>query len=86
MEVGSLTPKSNDLVEAMRFTGAFGQSDGFGSVLLAEVKKDGRLVLTLTYQMNGQEHFWSVELDDSQRNALVAFAGKYQPRLFERVK
>jgi hypothetical protein len=87
MDTGTLTPRTNNTVEAMRFTGSFGQPNGFGSVLLAEVKQDGRLVLTLTYNRHGETNasVWSVELDSSQRNALAALASRYQPRLYERI-
>jgi hypothetical protein len=87
MDKGTLTPRSNTLVEAIRFTGAFGQPDGFGSVLLAEVKQDGRLVLTTTWKMDkdGKEMTWTVELDNEQRKILAELAGRYQPKLYEKV-
>jgi hypothetical protein len=87
METGSLTPKAEDVVEAMRFTGNFGQPDGFGSVLKVEVRQSGSAALTLMWRddATGNEMQWSVMLTDDQRQALGQFIGRYQPRLWERV-
>ena len=84
---GTLTPKSNELVEEMRFTGNFGQPNGFGSVLVASVRRSGEACLSLHYSTGSfgdrLDHFWAVMLTNEQRNALSALLGRYQPRLFE---
>jgi len=90
MRTGNLTPRCNSIVKALRFSGGFGQPDGFGSVLEASVCKDGRLVLTLVYKSGigpdaEHEHMWSVELTNEQRLALAQLAADYQPVLFEEV-
>jgi hypothetical protein len=85
MEHGTLTSRSNGTVEAYRFTGQFGQPDGFGSVLTARVKTDGRLVLTLVYLSVDVERTWTVELDTYQRGVLGQLCNRYQPRLYERI-
>lgn len=87
MKTGKLTPKTNDTMDSMRFTGGFGQPSGFGSVLTATVKEDGGLCLTLNYKMDMSdgEHMWSVELNNEQRNALGSMISKYQPVLYERI-
>jgi len=84
MEKGTLTPKSNSCVDAMRFSGAFGQPDGFASVLDVTVNQGGEACLTLTHRVNYDEKVWSVMLTDSQRNALAAMLGEYKSRTFER--
>ena len=86
MKVGNLTPRTNSLIKGFRFTGSFGQKNGgFGSVLEASVKCDGRLVLTLTYESIEGERTWSVELDNEQRRKLAELASCYEPKLFERI-
>ena len=67
---GNLTPKSNDTVKAMRFTGNFGQPDGFGSILTVRINKKGDAILTLHYISEGKEGLWSVMLNQEQRFAL----------------
>lgn len=84
MFTGNLTPKSNDKVVAMRFTGAFGQSDGFGSVLNVEINKAGHASLTLFYNPPSGATFWAVELDSEQRRALAVLLMTYEPKTFER--
>ena len=89
METGTLTPRSNNIVRAMRFSGGFGQPDGFGSVLVADVRKSGDACLTLTYRMptgNQEERTWSVILTSTQRHALAALLGDYEPALFETIE
>lgn len=84
---GNLTPRASDIVEAMRFSGGFGQPDGFSSVLEVMVRKDGSVCLRLLYSTIGDKrlsNFWAVELTNEQRFALQFFIGRYQPRLFER--
>lgn len=85
MNKGTLTPRSNNEVEAMRFSGGFGQPDGFSSVLTASIRTSGEACLTLEYENGGHIHQWSVMLTDEQRNALSALLGRYQPRLYERI-
>jgi hypothetical protein len=84
---GTLTPKSNETVDEMRFTGTFGQPDGFGSVFVASVRTSGEACLSLywsTGNFGGKlDYFWSVMLTNEQRNALSELLGRYQPRLFE---
>lgn len=84
---GNLTPKANRVIEEMRFTGNFGQPDGFGSVLIASVRESGEVCLSLHFSMgnfgNKLDHFWGVMLTNEQRAELSALLGRYQPRLFE---
>ena len=84
---GTLTPRSSDVVTEMRFSGSFGQPDGFGSVLVAGVRRDGNACLSLHYStghFGGKlDHFWAVELTGEQRKALAALLVSYEPRLFE---
>jgi hypothetical protein len=47
METGNLTPKSNDTVLEIQYTGAFGQPDGFGSVLTCRIARSGDATLAL---------------------------------------
>lgn len=84
MKTGKLTPKSGDVVDAMRFTGAFDQPDGFGSVLDVTVRRSGDAYLTLTYRMHGAEHVWSIGLTEPQRNALAQMLSQNQSRTWER--
>jgi hypothetical protein len=90
METGKLTPRTNSTVSEMRFTGNFGLPGGFGSVLTAGIRRDGRAVLTLTYttELDGRthEHMWSVELDNEQRRVLGALLASYEPTLWEKVR
>lgn len=83
-----LTPRTNNTINKMVFTGAFGQPDGFGSVLEVEIKQDGRLVLICTYRLHGSEHdhVWTIELDNEQRVALGEFIPTYSPRLYHYVR
>ena len=83
METGKLTPKSNDTMQKMRFTGHFGQPDGFGSVLEARVNRHGYAYLSLTYKSSGEERVWSMELDNEQRRALGQMMLKFEPTLYE---
>lgn len=87
MQTGNLTPRTNCTIDAMRFSGDFGQPDGFGSVLDVQVKKSGEVCFTLTYKMQPQsaeEHMWSVTLTEEQRRALAGLLVKYHPRTYER--
>ena len=85
MKTGTLTPRSNNCVEGMRFSGDFGQPDGFGSVLAVRINEAGQACFALTYKnMDGSESSWAVTLTDSQRDALAVFLAEYKPRLFER--
>lgn len=84
MKTGTLTPRSNDCVKAMRFSGSFGQPDGFASVLDVKVNQGGNVSLSLTYKGgDNQEHMWAVALTDSQRRALAVMLAAYEPRVFE---
>jgi hypothetical protein len=87
---GTLTPKSREIVDEMRFSGNFGQPNGFGSVLIAQVRRDGEACLSLHYSTGNfgekLDHFWAVMLTNEQRNALAEFLGAYQPRLWEKTR
>lgn len=84
MKTGKLTPRANDTVSRIRFSGSFGQPDGFGSVLEADQRESGEVALTLFYKMNNSDHMWSVMLTNEQRKALGKFLFEYEPTLFER--
>ncbi len=86
MKTGTLTPRSNGIEDAMRFSGSFGQPDGFGSVLDVTVNTEGVACLTLTWKSSSSsdEQRWSVMLNSDQRNALAEMLAKYQPRTWER--
>jgi hypothetical protein len=89
MEKGKLTPRSNNLVAAMRFSGGFGQPDGFASVLTVRINTAGELALTLCYRHDvgdRQEHMWSVTLTNEQRVELADFLSLYEPTLWEQFK
>ena len=75
MYTGNLTPRTNNTIEAIRFTGSFAQPEGFGSVL-----EDGRLVLTLSWKTHPD---YTVGLDNAQRGVLAKLAATYQPMLYE---
>lgn len=87
---GTLTPKSNSVVEEMRFSGnhAIG-GGGHGSVLVADIRKSGEACLALYYSTGSfddkLDHFWAVMLTNEQRKALAEFLGRYQSKLFEHV-
>lgn len=84
METGGLTPKSNNIVAAMRFTGNFGSMDGFQSILNADVRQSGDACLTLTYRdANNIEHMWSVMLTEEQRVALAGMFSKHLSKTWE---
>lgn len=85
MKTGGLTPRANGTVRTVRYSGGFGQLDGFRSVLTAAVRTDGRLVLTLEYRALGDEQAWTVELTQEQRRHLASWIGEYEPVLFEDV-
>jgi hypothetical protein len=87
MEKGKLTPRSADVIEAMRFSGAFGQPDGFDSVLTATVRRSGGVCFTLDYRIPPQDNDmrWSVELTNEQRAAMAEFLGQYKPTLCEKI-
>lgn len=54
MQIGNLTPRSNDPISSMRFSGGFGQPNGFASVLTASVNKASDACLTLDYDGIGR--------------------------------
>ena len=85
---GRLDPRSNSDVIRMRFTGSFGQPDGFGSILDAAVKTSGNCSLTLVWkhETSPDEKMWSVELTNEQRKALGQMLMSYEPVLFEEIK
>jgi hypothetical protein len=84
MDTGGLTPKSNNIVAAMRFTGNFGQPDGFGSVLEADVRESGDGCLKMIWRdANNTEHQWSVMLNEQQRVALAGMFSRFLPKHYE---
>lgn len=84
MITGELTPRSNDSVSVMRYTGGFGQPDGFGGVLTVTINQAGDVYFTLEYRAgDGAEHQWSVGLTNEQRRALITQLLGYEPKLFE---
>ena len=82
---GGLTPRSNDGVGEMRFSGGFGQTDGFASVLIASVRRSGEACLTLHYTANSGPMVWSVMLTNQQRYVLADFLRSYDPVLWEAI-
>lgn len=85
MQTGKLTPRSAETVAEMRFTGGFGQPDGFASILSVNVRTSGEAYLTLDYRLDpkGDEHRWSVGLTSEQRRALGRLLLSYEPVLIE---
>lgn len=80
MNTKNLTSKSNDSVIEARFTGSFGQPDGFGSVLTLIINKAGNATLTLNYKdVDNIERMWSVMLDNEQRRKLANMLTTYEP-------
>lgn len=87
MKTGNLTPRSNNIVKSVRFSGSFGQPDGFSSVLVASVSRSGSLELNLTFRdYNGSnERFWAVRLTNDQRRRLGQLCIEYEPVQFEEI-
>jgi hypothetical protein len=85
MNTGALTPRSNTTIQAMRFSGGFGQPDGFASVLIVRVAESGEVSLTLDYRTHPDTayHQWSVQLTNEQRVTLANFLLSYKPTLWE---
>jgi len=85
MKTGLLTPRTNSTIQSKRYSGGFGQPDGFGSVLTVDVRQDGRLNLNLTYRngFSGPERTWNCELTNEQRKDLAGWIGEYDPILVE---
>jgi hypothetical protein len=83
LETGTLTPRSADIVEEIRFSGGFGQPDGFASVLIASVRTDGSLCLRLDYRGIDHIQVWAVELTNEQREAIAGLTNRYRPRVYE---
>jgi hypothetical protein len=65
-----------------RYSGGFGQPDGFASVLTATVNKDGDLSLTLNYRVNSREEVWTVILTSEQRRHLASMLVQHEPKLY----
>ena len=84
---GGLTARSNNSEVAFRYSGAFGQPNGFGSVLEVKVNSSGDLALTLHYKtdLDKQDHLWSVMLTNEQRKHLAELLGSYDPVLWEEI-
>lgn len=89
MFTGNLTPKDNDTVKEMIFTGSFAQPNGFGSVLTARINTEGNLELSLTFTTDfgsSKETMWGIILNCEQRRALGNLALSYEPVHFEEIK
>lgn len=85
MKTGNLTPRTNKEIKSVRYSGGFGQPEGFASVLTVSVRQDGRASLTLMYDAENQK-MWTVELTHEQRVHLASWLGEYEPILHEEVK
>ena len=87
LPTGGLTPRSNNKEKAYRYSGGFGQSDGFASILDVKVNTAGELTLTLHYKMttDRESQFWSVMLSNEQRKHLAALLDSYDPTLWEEI-
>ena len=85
LPTGGLTPRSNSKEVAYRYTGGFGQPDGFASVLEVTVNRAGDLALTLhhTSGLDNHAHLWSVMLTNEQRKHLSGLIASYDPVLWE---
>lgn len=90
LPTGKLTPRSNEFVSGIRMTGAFGQPDGFGSVLRCIVTKDGSAQFTMYIRnehRDGEQgiDFWTVALDNEQRCCLARWLSTtgHDPTLVE---
>ncbi len=90
MKQGNLTARSNNKITSFRYSGGFGQPDGFASILTVTVNNEGYLALSLVYRKGGgissEEHFWTVNLTNSQRQHLAGWIGEHKPQLWEEEK
>ena len=91
LPTGRLTPKSNDVLAKRQYTGGFGQPDGFGSILVVDIRRSGDACLTLHYRSDpsgGPPKMWSVMLDNEQRKNLGKFLSNesFDPTHIEEVK
>ena len=84
MNTGTLTPRCENTVDEMRFSGGFRTPGGFSSVLTVSVRRNGGACLTLDYQSTNGESQWSVMITNEQRKALATLLAAYEPVLFER--
>lgn len=79
---GNLTAKTNEVVEAMRFSGT--SSD---SVLIASQRANGEACVSLHWSTGNfgskLDHFWAAMLTNEQRIALGEMLLRYKPVLFE---
>ena len=82
LPTGGLTPRSNNKEVSCRYTGGFGQPDGFASVLEVTVNRGGDLALTLHWTEKGI-NMWSVMLTNEQRKHLSGLIASYDPVLWE---
>ena len=86
MKTGNLTPRSNDEVKTVRYSGNFGQPTGFNSILEASVRGSGEASLGLVYRgLDGGEQTWTVMLTSEQRRHLANLLNSYEPTLWEEV-
>ena len=83
MMTGKLTPRTNNKIKEARFTGGFGQPNGFASVLTVGVCESGDAALTLNYNAFDHEQMWSVMLTNEQRKTLGSLLLSYEPVLWE---
>ena len=86
MKTGNLTPKSNNEVKTVRYSGTFGQPDGFGSVLEVSIRASGEVSLCLTYRgVAEKENSWGTMLTHEQGKHLANLLNSYEPILWEEV-
>ena len=87
LPVGNLTPRSNTPEVEMRYTGSFGQPDGFGSILDVKVYSSGELCLKIhNVDADGKSRSWAVQLTSEQRKHLAATLIQFEPVLWEEIK
>lgn len=86
MNTDGLTPRSNTIKSQIRYTGNFGQPDGFASVLEVTVHEDGEAQLTLNYRTDigtrNDERMWSIRLTETQIDRLIKQLSHYHPTLW----
>lgn len=88
METGNLTPKSNNTVANMRFTGEFGQPGGFGSVLGVRLNNAGHVDFNICSRgwNDDKEKSCHCNLNNEQRKALIKMLSSHEPVLYENAK
>ena len=82
MKKEGLDPKSNDTVVKARFSGGFGQPDGFESILTVSVNRHGNATFHLAYKIVNTDQSWAVILDNDQRRELIRLLSEHEPTLW----